>query len=111
MSNHLTRDQLAVFLKDHRAIRAFEELFKQAHETLPESDNELAEQLNSGPRRPSNLDELHKRLDALEVQNRRQVDIANLVARIEAVEVAVGRTQSLSSIISKLEAIEALIGV
>ena len=77
---NLTRDQLALFLKDHESIKQFERLFATVDEIAPDFVNEVA--ISAGTAQATANDALAL-IDALEAINA-AVIAGELDAQIEA---------------------------
>lgn len=126
----LTRDQLAKFLPDNQAVRAFEQLFQSVNDTISTVEGSINSTLGTG--RAPNLTMLEKRLEALELTQQqrenltlvykqlnelketaqsRGTNLSMVEQRLSMLEVNAQRPTSLSEITQRLNAIESFIGI
>ena len=105
----LTRDQLAAFLPNHEAIKAFEKLFALVDENLPVSDSEIFA-LIAGIKRPD-VDSVRRLVDELMQVQGPRVNLDPLMKRVGDLEQLQPKRTDLTSLIRRIETIEAFLGL
>ena len=107
MASPLTRDQLAQFLPDARAIKAFENLFLVATESTPETLEDLLILVNSTKNRESGS---RPRIDELEQSKPRMANLSALESRVKELEMQLARRDTHGDLLRRIEQLEQLIG-
>ena len=109
----LDRETLRRFLPTHEAVKAFENLFREVVETIPETIVEINE-ATQVPQR-SNQDEFVRqgfaeRLEILEHGESKQ-RLSQLEERVQMLEILVSKMQSISQLEARVRALEEMTGV
>lgn len=87
-SLQLTREQLARFLPNHEAIKAFEDLLILVSDNLPVSEGELAALVAGIPR--VNTDAFRRVVDELTQQQSQRFNANSIERRLAAIEAYLG---------------------
>lgn len=103
-----TRAQLAKFLPDESAIKAFERVFQMAGDITPAELQELAYLANTLKSRISG--ETQKMAEMEEMQPR-IVNLSNIESRLHELEVQIARRPSYDALMRRIEDLEKLVGV
>lgn len=103
-----SRAQLAKFLPDAEAIRAFEKLFEQAGDTTPTDVLELSYLANTlRARIPNDV----QRLAEMENIQPKQVNLNGIEIRLKELEMQITRRPSYDALLRRIEDLEKLVGV
>jgi len=85
---NLTRDQLAAFLPDHQAVKAFENLFLDVNENIPSNNDEILALIGSGQQPRS--DNLRRNVAELDQQQPQRQNLTQIEKRLAAIEAFLG---------------------
>ena len=106
---NLTREQLALFLPNHEAIKAFEKLMLMVSEDLPISENDLAAIVAGIPR--VNVESIRQAVASLEAMQVQSPNLDPLSKRLETLEQQPDKRPNLTAVETRLAAIEAYLGI
>lgn len=106
----LTRDQLAAFLPNHEAVKAFEQLFSQVQDVIPANNSELEAVVGQG--RTPNNDQLRLAVQAIvEQQPSRTVNLDPILKRLDMLEMQISQKTNLTPVLTSINDIKTFLGI